>query len=111
MISAATGMVAQRPADHHARTGLNSGGLFSSPRGAVSIPSLQYLVPDIVGSDMNAPWGSPENPPLVGHPLLFVVLPEHESDLAAARAEFPGGQLIEEPSRTGGVLFWLYRVP
>ncbi len=107
------GMVAQRLADHLRYEPASAQvAMFGTPRmGYYSIPSLQYLVPDIAGSDMNAPWGSAENPPLVGHPLLFVFLPEHEADMEAVRAEFPGGQLIEEPSRTGGVLFWLYQVP
>jgi hypothetical protein len=107
------GMVAQRLAEHLRYEPASAHvAFFGTPRmGYYSIPSLQYLVPQIAGSDMNEPWGSPENPPLAGHPLIFVFLPEHESDLDAVRTAFPGGQLLEEPSRTGSILFWIYRVP
>jgi hypothetical protein len=107
------GMVAQRLADHLRYEPASAHvAMFGSPRmGYYSIPSLQYLVPQIDGSDMNQPWGSPENPPLAGHPLIFVFLPDHEADLSAVRTEYPGGQLVEEPSRAGGTLFWMYRVP
>jgi hypothetical protein len=107
------GMVAQRLADHLRYEPASAHvAMFGAPRmGYYSIPSLQYLVPQIAGSDMNQPWGSPENPLLAGHPLIFVFLPEHEADLTAVRTEYPGGQLMEEFSRTGGTLFWIYRVP
>ncbi len=107
------GMVAQRLADHlRYEPATAHVAFFGVPRmGYYSIPSLQYLVPQIAGSDMSQPWGSPENPPLAGHPLIFVFLPGHESDLDAVRADYPGGLLIEEPSRTGAPLLWMYRVP
>ncbi|HET7012069.1 MAG TPA: hypothetical protein VFI11_14935, partial [Anaerolineales bacterium] len=107
------GMIAQRLANRvRGLPPTTQVGFFGSPRmGYQSIPSLRYLAPQVRGVDMNAPWGSPENPALDGEPLLFVFLPERETDLRTALADLPGGRLTEEASPRGGILFWVYEGP
>jgi hypothetical protein len=83
---------------------------FGSPRmGYYSISALPYLAPQIVGYDMNKPWGSDQNPRLSSNHLFFVFLPGLESDLRAVRASYPGGQLLEERMSDGRLLYWLYQ--
>jgi len=85
---------------------------FGAPRmGFGSIPSLQYLAPQVDGTDMNYAWGSPENPPVSGKPLLYAFLPEREVDLRAAMAAFPDGKLVQMTSPTASPLVWVYQPP
>ncbi len=85
---------------------------FGAPRmGFYSLASVPYLAPHIEGFDMNAGWGSPENPDVVGDALMFVFLPDKESDLAGVRAAYPGGELVEETTPDGDLIFWRYEVP
>jgi 4-amino-4-deoxy-L-arabinose transferase-like glycosyltransferase len=85
---------------------------FGAPRmGFGSIPSLQYLAPQVDGTDMNYAWGSPDNPPVSGRPLLYAFLPEREVELRAAMAALPDGELVQMTSPTGGPLVWVYQPP
>jgi 4-amino-4-deoxy-L-arabinose transferase-like glycosyltransferase len=85
---------------------------FGAPRmGFGSIPSLQYLAPQVDGTDMPYAWGSPENPPVSGRPLLYAFLPEREVELRAAMAALPDGELVQMTSPTGGPLVWVYLPP
>jgi hypothetical protein len=85
---------------------------FGAPRmGFGSIPSLQYLAPQVDGTDMNYAWGSPDNPPVSGRPLLYAFLPEREVELRAAMAALPDGELVQMTSPTGGPLVWVYLPP
>jgi hypothetical protein len=104
--------VAQRLADYLENKNENwSVLMYGSPNlGYRSIPSLPYLLPDVVGLDMVAPWGSSENPLPKSDHLLFVFLPNHERDLRQVRASLPGGKLIEELGPKYQLLFWLYKV-
>jgi 4-amino-4-deoxy-L-arabinose transferase-like glycosyltransferase len=83
---------------------------FGSPAmGFLSIPSTQYLAPQISNSiDINQPWGSPENPQPTGHHLIFIFLPNHQEDLAAAKATYPGGKEITWRAADRTPLFWAY---
>jgi 4-amino-4-deoxy-L-arabinose transferase-like glycosyltransferase len=84
--------------------------LFGSPRmGYYSIAALPYLAPQIMGFDMNKPWGSDQNPRLSGDHIIFVFLPGLERDLRAVQASYPGGQLREERTSDGRLLYWLYQ--
>lgn len=83
---------------------------FGSPRmGYYSYSTLPYLAPQITGADMNAPWGSPENPALTSAHVIFVFLPEHIEDLKAVQADYPNGRLHEEKHKDR-TLYWLYEV-
>jgi len=76
--------------------------------GYYSIPSLQYLAPQIKGIDMIQPWGSADNPQPTAAHLLFVFLPSHESEISAVQAAYPGGSLHTELAVDKNVLYWLY---
>lgn len=85
-------------------------GLFGSPRmGYYSIATLAYLAPQIEGYDFDAPWGSPENPQLHGQ-VIFVFLPGHEADLESIQSSYPGEKLLQERTKEGDRLYWLYEV-
>jgi hypothetical protein len=57
---------------------------------------------------MNEPWGSPANPVVKGERLIFVFLPDKQSDLSGVQAVFPGGELLEEKTAAGDLIYWLY---
>ncbi len=85
--------------------------LYGSPNlGYYSISSLPYQVPGVVGLDMVAPWGSPENPLPQSDHLIFVFLPNHEQDLRQVQASLPDGKLIKEYGPKDEFLFWLYEL-
>jgi hypothetical protein len=106
----ANSLVAQRLADTLANKSPEWEVLFwGFPRmGYYSIPSLQYLVPEINGLDMNSPWGSSQNPQPTRDYLIFVFLPDHEHQIPAVQSDYPGGVLIQEFDRSGRTLYWLY---
>ncbi|MCJ7703778.1 MAG: glycosyltransferase family 39 protein, partial [Anaerolineales bacterium] len=108
----ANSLVAQNLADTLAEKPNQVEVLFwGAPRmGYYSIPSLQYLVPEIKGLDMTHPWGSAQNPQPTSDELIFVLLPDHEGELAAIQADFPVGSLVQEFDRNGHTLYWLYEV-
>jgi 4-amino-4-deoxy-L-arabinose transferase-like glycosyltransferase len=105
-------LVAQRLADSLEHKTTEWQVLFwGAPRmGYYSIPSLQYLVPEIEGLDMTHPWGSPDNPQPTSNQLVFVLLPDHEGELPAIQDDFPDGILTRELDRKGQPLYWLYEV-
>jgi 4-amino-4-deoxy-L-arabinose transferase-like glycosyltransferase len=104
------GVVAQRLAEYLQRQPAETTVVFlgQPAMGYYSIPSLQYLAPDITGIDIFLPWGAPENPPVEGSRLLFVFLPPQESQIVPVQSSFPGGNIIIEPAVDGTVLYWLY---
>ena len=57
---------------------------------------------------MNYPWGSDQNPPVIGDKITFVFLPNHRVELDEAQREYPGGALYEERNMDGELLYWLY---
>jgi len=82
---------------------------FGSPfMGYYSFSTIPYLAPHIKGIDMNYPWGSQLNPTITGEKVIFVFLSNHEADLQAVQASFPGGDLIEEKDNDGATFFWMY---
>jgi 4-amino-4-deoxy-L-arabinose transferase-like glycosyltransferase len=105
-------LVAQRLADYleNKKENLNV-LLYGSPNlGYASIPSLRYRLPDVVGLDMVAPWGSSQNPVPRSDHLIFVFLPNHEQDLQQVQSSLPGGKLIEEYGLGQQPLYWLYEL-
>jgi 4-amino-4-deoxy-L-arabinose transferase-like glycosyltransferase len=84
---------------------------FGSPHmGYYSFPTLPYLAPQIIGIDMNYPWGSPDNPPITSDHMIFVFLPNHQEDLKAVQTAYPNGRLHEE-KYNNRLLYWLYEIP
>lgn len=104
------GMVAQRLGEYlQAQPEETQVIFFGWPRmGYYSIPSLQYLAPDIVGLDMEQPWGAPENPVPDSNRLIFVFLPEHIGEIPLVQADYPGGELLEQKAFGGGILYYCY---
>ncbi len=84
---------------------------FGMPRmGYYSFSTLPYLAPQIIGHDMNQPWGSADNPQVNGERLIFVFLPNHSEDLRGVMADYPQGFLLEARGVRDTVLYWLYEV-
>lgn len=79
--------------------------------GFYSIPSLQYLAPGFVGWDFNYPWGDARNPPLPAGRVIFAVLGDLLTDLAAIQAQYPGGLLVSATSTQGFPYLYVYQVP
>jgi hypothetical protein len=104
-------LVAQRLADYlQTKDSSWQVAFFGSPRmGYYSNSTLPYLAPNITGVNLNAPWGSPDNPPVTGDHMIFVFLPNHKDDLIAVQTSYPNGSLHEEKNK-GNTLFWLYEV-
>jgi hypothetical protein len=105
-------LVVQRLADYLENKKENwSVLLYGSPNlGYASIPSLRYRLPDVIGLDMVAPWGSSQNPTPSSNHLIFVFLPNHEQDLQQVQSSLPGGKLMEEYGFDHQLLFWLYEL-
>jgi hypothetical protein len=78
--------------------------------GYYSIPSLSYLRPQILGTDINNSWGDPENRRPERKNVMFVFLPERIDDLYACEKDYPGGKLIIEFYKSDEVLYYLYQV-
>jgi len=76
--------------------------------GYYSIPSLQFLVPDVKGIDATLPWETFDKSAITGSNLVFVFLPEFESALNAVKADYPGGQVHKEMASDGEPLYWYY---
>lgn len=76
--------------------------------GYYSIPSLQYLVPDIHGMDVNPPWEAFDKSAITGNKLLFVFLPGNESALRSVQMDYPGGLTYAERANDGAPLYWYY---
>lgn len=80
-----------------------------NPRmGYYSIPSIQFLVPQVTGIDAPPDWASFDQSQLTGNRTIFVFLPEDQGEIEAVREEFPGGLLLFKNASNGELLFWLY---
>jgi hypothetical protein len=73
-----------------------------------SINSLPYLAPQIKYFNMNPDWQSPEIPKPSGDRILFVFLPDHDSDVQIIESEYPGGTWSEEYSSKDELLYRIY---
>jgi hypothetical protein len=76
--------------------------------GYYSIPSLQFLVPDIKGIDVALPWETFDKSAITGNNLVFVFVPGFETALEAVKAAYPGGQTYTEMASDGKPLYWYY---
>jgi len=75
-----------------------------------SISSLPYLAPQMSYVNVGSPWEETEIPEPQGKRVLFVFLPNHESDRAAMELEYPGGTWTEEKTSKGETLYWMYDI-
>ena len=76
--------------------------------GYYSIQSTNFLVPGVVGIDINEAWGSSENPEIDSSNPIFVLLPHKEDDLKAIMSEYQGGKLFAAQNDQDDLIFWIY---
>ncbi len=103
------GLIAQRLADYliDAPAGTQV-VFFGQPlMGYYSIPSTQFLAPQVTGLDI-VTWSQPDHPWPEGENLIFVFLPGNEAEIPLVQADFPGGILMEEISTDGLPLYYYY---
>lgn len=82
---------------------------FGYPRmGYYSIPSTQFLAPQIKGLDVVEPWGSAKNPVPDSNHLVFVFLPQHHKEIPSVQSDYPGGTLYEKRSYWNRILYYYY---
>ena len=75
-----------------------------------SIASISYLAPQVEGTDIVLPWGAEANPIPNRKNVIFVFLPNHQTDLEKVQSNYPGGKLLEERTWSHELLYWLYEV-
>jgi uncharacterized membrane protein len=76
--------------------------------GYYSIPSIQYLAPQMNGIDVPAPWKSFDETILNSSHIIFVFLPGRENEINMIMAEYPNGLLDSEKAWNNQILFWVY---
>ncbi len=109
--SHSSGVIAQRLADElKGKPSDLKVVFFGQPlMGYYSIPSLQYLVPNIQGIDATVPWNPQSISGIQGkNRLMFVFLPGNEGAIQPVEANYPAGQLNQEIANDGKTLYWYY---
>ncbi|MEW6029517.1 MAG: ArnT family glycosyltransferase [Chloroflexota bacterium] len=103
------GFIAQRLADYLVNQPDGTQVVFFGQplMGYYSIPSTQFLAPQVTGLDIAA-WDQPDRPQPEGKNLIFVFLPGNESQIPLVQADYPGGTLLEETSTDGLPLYYYY---
>ncbi len=103
------GMIAQRLADYLiSKPDGTQVVFFGQPlMGYYSIPSTQFLAPQVTGLDITA-WDQPDRPQPEGKNLIFVFLPGNEQQIPLVQADYPGGVLLEETASDGLPLYYYY---
>ncbi len=79
--------------------------------GYYSVPSMQYVAPNINGYTLIQPWGDPSNPVIPTDKLIFIVLADKTDDLNAVQTQYPGGYLREYNNAYGQLAFYTYQTP
>jgi hypothetical protein len=102
-------MIAQRLADYLiSKPDGTQVVFFGQPlMGYYSIPSTQFLAPQVTGLDITA-WDQPDRPQPEGRNLIFVFLPGNEQQIPLVQADYPGGVLLEETASDGLPLYYYY---
>lgn len=103
------GFIAQRLADYLVNMPAGTQVVFFGQplMGYYSIPSTQFLAPQVTGLDIVS-WSQPDHPWPEGENLIFVFLPGNEAEIPLVQADFPGGTLMEETSTDGLPLYYYY---
>jgi hypothetical protein len=104
------GMVAQRLSDYLQDKPKGTQVVFLGyPRmGYYSVPSTLYLAPQVKGTDVTPPFGSPENIIPDANHLTFVILPQDENEIPSIQAAYPGGTLHKKLTPYNETLYWIY---
>ena len=107
---ASHGRIAQQLANHldDQPEGTQVAFLAVQHMGYYSVPSIQYLAPQVKGIDVSVPWKSFDKTALNSKHIVFVVLPERETELDLIVKAYPQGSLLEEKAWNNQTLFWLY---
>jgi hypothetical protein len=85
---------------------------FGAPNmGYYSVPSIQYLVPDIKGIDINQLWSRSDKSRITSSHLIFVFLPNNLDQILPIQVDYPGGKLTSVPAADGELLYEIYEVP
>jgi 4-amino-4-deoxy-L-arabinose transferase-like glycosyltransferase len=80
----------------------------SSTLGYYSIPSIQYLAPQVKGIDVTTRWQSFDKTLLSGKHIIFVFLPQRRREISRIMAEYPNGSLNSQKAWNNQTLFWIY---
>lgn len=82
---------------------------FGSPvMGYYSIPSIQYLAPQVTGINISIPWAEYDRSNLTSQSIVFIFLPERQGELTRVMEEYPGGTLKVQQAWNSQILFWIY---
>ena len=85
---------------------------FGPPRIAfASIPSLPFLAPQVVPTDIDRPLTGPPDWPHEGPRTVFVFLPERKAELRWVRTSYPEGRQEDAVGRNKNPLFTAWIVP
>jgi hypothetical protein len=107
---ASHGMIAQQLANHlEDQPEGTQVAFFGVPElGYYSIPSIQYLAPQVKGIDVPENWKSFDQATLSRKHIIFVFLPARTHEIETIKAEYPNGFLAEEKAWNRQTLFWIY---
>ena len=78
--------------------------------GYASINSTTFLLPQVTGLDMNAAWGSENNPEITAPNVLYVFLPGHENNRDLAIAELGFLEAQAEYDMNDNLLYWYIEI-
>lgn len=81
--------------------------VFGRPWLSHDTPAVLYLAPHVQGFNAPADWDMFEESQLTADQIIFVFLPEYQSQIEPIRERYPGGALSTLNSK-GGILFWAY---
>jgi 4-amino-4-deoxy-L-arabinose transferase-like glycosyltransferase len=76
--------------------------------GYYSIPSVQYLAPQVKGIDVATSWKSFDRTILSDRHIIFVFLPQRRGAIDRITTEYPNGSLETEKAWNNQILFWIY---
>ena len=78
--------------------------------GFYSVPSIQYLAPEISGIDINDPWIPADRSMITSSHILFIFLPNNFTQIPPVQANYPSGKITSIPAADGELLYKLYEV-
>jgi 4-amino-4-deoxy-L-arabinose transferase-like glycosyltransferase len=82
--------------------------LGSPNMGYHSIPSIQYLAPQVAGINIAVPWAGYDHSGFAGPNIVFIFLPERQAEILPVMQAYPNGLLKVQQTRDGQILFWIY---
>ncbi len=89
-------------------SGVQVAFLSSANMGYYSIPSIQYLAPQVDGINIAVPWAEYDRSTLTSPNIVFIFLPERQNEVIPVTEEYPGGTLKVQQTWNSQPLFWIY---